>query len=428
MSPHCSAPAALFLCRYAWITGKKDHEPLLFREPMRILIVDDNANDRLILRSILEFHGCAVMEAQDGKEGLDLALRQRPELIISDALMPGVDGYQFLKALREHRGMDDIPFVFYTAVYTGKKESDLARSLGAAAFWTKPVGADELWRRISELSGQRGSLQGPAGAPETVKYQEFLEQYSSVVAGKLEEKVRDLEREVNDRKTAEETVTRQREELRALAARLAEAEEKERGRIARELHDQVGQNLTALGINLNLVLSQLPGPAEAKLCGRIEDSLELVERTTAMVRTLMMELRPPVLDDYGLAAAVEWYARQFQDSTGIPLSVRKDDRFPRFDPLREIGMFRIVQEALTNVAKHARAKQVTVSLDREGGRCRVIVADDGIGFEPDRARRPESGPAWGILNMMERARTAGGECTIESRPGQGTRVVLEVPA
>ncbi len=394
----------------------------------KILIVDDNDNDRLILRSILEYHGCAVVEARDGKEGLDRAAAQAPDLIISDALMPVMDGYQFLNALREQRLLTDIPFVFYTAVYTGKKENDLARSLGAAAFWTKPVGAEELWRRIQELPGRRRPLPATPGSGETVKHQEFLEQYSSVVAAKLEEKVRDLEREVTDRKSAEETVTRQREELRALAARLAEAEEKERGRIARELHDQVGQNLTALGIHLNIVLSRLSGAVSRELAGRVEDSLELVGRTTAMVRTLMMELRPPVLDDYGLAAAVEWYARQFQDCTGIPVVVKRDEGFPRFDPLREIGMFRIVQEAMTNAAKHARPREVTVSLERAGGRCRVVIADDGSGFDPAWSGRPADGPGWGIMNMQERARTAGGVCSIESAPGRGTRVILEVPA
>jgi len=390
----------------------------------RILLVDDNATDRLILRSIFEHYGCEVIEAADGREGLDRALRHLPDIIISDALMPVMDGYQFLKALREDERVRSIPFVFYTAVYTGGRESQLAISLGAEDFLVKPLSAPVLWGKISQTIEARATKRSVRQPGTTMDEDSFLKQYCAVVASKLEEKVGDLEREIAERATAEETVRSQHEELRALSARLAGAEEQERRRIARELHDQVGQNLTALGISLNILRMQLPPPVAGPLHARIDDSLRLVEETTGRVRELMTELRPPLLDDYGLAAAVEWYAREFGTRANLIVEVAAPRGQRRMEPAQEITMFRILQEALTNVAKHASASRVQVRMEDEGSLVRMLVRDDGSGFDPGVQSRAQR-PTWGLLNMAERARMIGGTCRIESAPGQGTVVVVE---
>jgi len=392
---------------------------------MKILITDDNATDRLILRSIFEHYGCEVIEAADGQEGFDHALRSMPDLIISDALMPRKDGYQFLKALKADERVRSIPFVFYTAVYTGGRETQLAISLGAEEFLVKPLSAPVLWEKISHIIQAQATPQ-PVQRPETAMDEDsFLEQYSAVVASKLEEKVRDLEREIAERTAAEETVRRQHEELRALSARLADAEEQERRRIARELHDQVGQNLTAIGISMSILRTQLPVSCAEPAAARIDDIQKLLEETTAHVRELMLELRPPLLDDYGLAAAVEWYVKEFGARTNLLVEVSAPSGQKRLDPAREITIFRILQEALTNVVKHAAASRVQVRLETDDRRFRMTVQDDGTGFDPrtgDRAQRP----TWGLMNMAELARMAGGEFRIESGAGQGTRVVVEV--
>ena len=389
-----------------------------------ILLVDDNAMDRLILRNIFEHYGCEVIEAADGQEGLDCALLHMPDIIISDALMPVMDGYQFLKALKEDERIRSIPFVFYTAVYTGGRENQLAISLGAEDFLVKPLSAPVLWGKISRTIQARVTKQSVQQPDISMAEDSFLKQYSAVVASKLEEKVRDLEREIAERRSAEETVGRQHEELRALSARLADAEEQERRRIARELHNQVGQNLTALGISLSILRVQLPPAGAGPLLTRIDDSLKLLEETTARVRELMMELRPPVLDDYGLAAAVEWYAKEFGDRANLVVEVTASGGRQRMDPAKEITMFRILQEALTNVAKHASASRVQVRLEHEGALVRMTVRDDGRGFDPGVQGRAQR-PTWGLLNMAERARMINGKCRIESTPGQGTVVVVE---
>jgi two-component system sensor histidine kinase UhpB len=220
-----------------------------------------------------------------------------------------------------------------------------------------------------------------------------------------------------------ESVSQQGEQLRALAVRLAEAEEAERQQIARELHDQVGQNLTALGINLNIVRSQIPEEAPDLVRSRLDDSLALVEETTDRVRSVMAELRPPVLDDYGLVAALRWYGGQFASRMDIAVEVQGEEPDPRLPARVESALFRIAQEALTNVAKHAQATQTTVTVEVEEETVRMVVADDGVGFstEPDERR------GWGLLTMSERAEAVGGRCHVESRPERGTGVTVEMP-
>jgi two-component system sensor histidine kinase UhpB len=229
--------------------------------------------------------------------------------------------------------------------------------------------------------------------------------------------------DITESKRVEKALQESTRQLRALSARLAEAEESERQQIARELHDQVGQNLTALGINLSIVLSQLPEEMADPLGSRLEDALTLVDETTERVRSVMADLRPPVLDDYGLVAALHWYVERFAERTEIAVAVEGEELDPRLFPRIENALFRIAQEALTNVGKHAQATQANVSLETDGETTRMTVIDDGVGFD---AAESDGSPGWGLLTMSERAEAVGGQCRVESRPGQGTRVVVEV--
>ncbi len=150
-------------------------------------------------------------------------------------------------------------------------------------------------------------------------------------------------------------------ELRALAARLAEVEEAERHHLARELHDEVGQGLTALGLTLTLLKTQMPQETAASLLNRLADAVVLVEKTGETIRNVMTELRPPVLDDYGLLSALRWYGAEFSRRTGIGVDVQGEEAAPRLARPVELALFRIAQEALTNVVKHAGASRVEVT-------------------------------------------------------------------
>ncbi len=223
-----------------------------------------------------------------------------------------------------------------------------------------------------------------------------------------------------------EAVRQQRQQLRALAARLTEAEESERQWLAQELHDQVGQNLTALGINLDIIRSLLPESPDEALLSRLEDTSKLLSQVTERIRGVMADLRPPVLEDYGLVAALRWYGALFNERTGIAVEVTGEEPDPRLVVSAENALFRITQEALTNVAKHAQAEQVWISVELDPKMLQLVITDDGVGFDP--ARLEESGRrrGWGLVSMTERAETVGGVCRIEPEPDGGTRVVVEV--
>jgi PAS domain S-box-containing protein len=225
-----------------------------------------------------------------------------------------------------------------------------------------------------------------------------------------------------------EAVSQQREQLRALAGRLAEVQEAERKFLAQELHDRVGRNLTALDFNLNIIRTQLSAAASgtAPIQARLDESLALVEQTAECIRDVMANLRPPVLDDYGLVAALRWYAAQFASWAGLIVTVQGEECHPRLAAPVETALFRIAQEALTNVAKHAQATEVVLTVAVKDGTARLIVADDGLGFERVTLAEITERQGWGLLSMSERAKAVGGWCRIESCPGQGTRVTVEV--
>ncbi len=205
--------------------------------------------------------------------------------------------------------------------------------------------------------------------------------------------------DITEQKNSEAALRAAADNLQALTRRLVEAEEAERRRIARELHDRVGQNLSALNINLDLAL----GAASASpLRQRIEDSVSLVDATLQSIESVMAELRPPLLDEYGLGAALGWYAEEFSHRTGIAVVLRDGkDAAAGLRPEAAVALFRIAQEALNNVAKHAGAKQVSVELACEAEEIVLRVADDGAGFDPAAAAR---GKRWARGGQRARRR------------------------
>ncbi|QWV91939.1 response regulator [Geomonas oryzisoli] len=161
---------------------------------MKVLVVDDSRNDRKITRYNLEWHGCHVVEAANGKQGLEMAAAEAPDLIISDCLMPVMDGFRFLRELKKFHELGKIPFIFYSAVYTGSREAELAASLGATAFLEKPMRPDALWEEVGRLLAAETGAEREA-EPHPLQEEDFLRDYSQVVATRLEEKVRELTEE-----------------------------------------------------------------------------------------------------------------------------------------------------------------------------------------------------------------------------------------
>jgi signal transduction histidine kinase len=202
--------------------------------------------------------------------------------------------------------------------------------------------------------------------------------------------------------------------------RVIEGQELERRRLARELHDETGQALTSILLGLKSIRSA-NGPQAAVQAE--EEVRGLVVQALQEVRRLAVELRPKALDDFGLVAALERLAESFTEQTGIAIAFQSLLPSARLTPEIETALYRIVQESLTNIVKHAQAHSVSIVLGRKSDSVSVIVEDDGVGFDPDRTR--EGG--LGLIGMRERVSLIGGRLTIESRPGAGTAFVAEVP-
>jgi PAS domain S-box-containing protein len=233
--------------------------------------------------------------------------------------------------------------------------------------------------------------------------------------------------DVTERAQAEERAQRYLDNARSLMKRLVDAQESERRRIADDLHDLIGQNLTALGIGLATLKTHPSAEVRDAVTPRIDAMAGLVEGTIDAIRGVMTDLRPVALEEFGLVAALRWYASVFTGRTGMKMSVSAPAEVRRLAPDAELALFRIVQEALTNAAKHSGGTAVEVAVAEAEGLIRATVEDDGRGFaDPVGARGAQRG-GWGLPAMRERAEALGGALRVEF-PGRGTRVVVEIPA
>jgi two-component system sensor histidine kinase UhpB len=230
---------------------------------------------------------------------------------------------------------------------------------------------------------------------------------------------------IENARLSEEAHERERR-LSELLRQAVGAQEAERQRIARELHDSTGQSLTAVALGLRgMETMLLADPSAAS-----EQMRELQSFCTGALRELrriIADLRPSQLDDLGLVAAVDWYVREFEDRSDVSTKlVIKGDPF-RLPSEFETVLFRIAQEALTNVARHARAAEASVLLSFEPARVHLTISDNGRGFDPAEMIQRDQLAGWGLIGIQERALLLGGQCEIDSTPGGGTRIRVSVP-
>ena len=229
--------------------------------------------------------------------------------------------------------------------------------------------------------------------------------------------------DVTERVRGEREIRESREQLRALAARLESVREEERTRIAREIHDELGQMLTGLKFDLSWLGSRIPKDSPS-LQERVTAMLSLTDSTIASVRRISSELRPGLLDDLGLGAAVEWLAQDFRSRTGIDCALESGLDTLALDTKLSTAVFRILQEALTNVARHSGATRVAISIRRDDGRLTLTVKDDGRGISEAEVAGKTS---LGLVGMRERVLLLGGEVRITGEPGKGTTVTARLP-
>jgi signal transduction histidine kinase len=212
-----------------------------------------------------------------------------------------------------------------------------------------------------------------------------------------------------------------------LLHRTVKAQESERQRIARELHDETGQTLTALGMGLRGLTDTIPNNPQ-RATQQAKQLEQLAVTGVEELQRLVGGLHPPQLDDLGLLAALRWYAGEIQNRYGLAVKVTSQGEPYELSPEIRIVMFRISQEAITNVIRHANAQQASICLEYDRDQVNLYLEDDGQGFDVESTLRDVSEkPCWGLLGLLERASLVGGECQINSRPGAGTLILVNVP-
>lgn len=355
--------------------------------PIRVLLVEDSPTDVLLLREALvrssevSFQIVHVEFLRAALDHLtrteDSASPESADVVLLDLGLPDSDGLETFLILQRHAPA--LPVVVLTGL-------------------------------ADETLGIRAVQEGA---------QDYL------VKGQVEGRM--LVRAVRyaiERRHAEETVRQYAERLEHLSRKLLEAQEAERRRLARELHDEIGQVLTAVKINVQAIRPHVSPEG----LPRVEESIEVVNRAIQQVRDLSLDLRPSLLDDLGLAAAVRWYVDRQAQRAGIAITAAIELVPGRLPPETETVCFRIIQEALTNVVRHSQARDVRIRLTCEAKELVLVIGDDGIGFDPATVDVDSgSGRGLGLLGMQERVHLVGGRLEITTRPGQGTELRVRVP-
>jgi signal transduction histidine kinase len=385
-----------FLYRAALINNPASApgEPMdsVVQEQSSVLAVDDDTRSLTALQGLLSDMPLQVVTAKSGEEALRRLLKQDFAVIVLDARMPGMDGFELARLIRERERSRHTPIIFLTGAYEDTPSMTRGYEAGAVDYIVKPLRPEILKSKIAV----------------------FVDLYRKNAA---------LRREVDERTAAEKHLKASQESLRALAAHLHSVREEEWTRIAREFHDQLGQALTGLKMDLGWIASRLPEGTQA-LRERTQSMSGLIDVTMETVRQIVSRLRSDVLDQLGLAAAIAWQAEEFQRRSGIRCSVSLPQATVQLDRSRATAVFRIFQELLTNVARHANATRVDVALRSEPGRLLLAVEDNGRGIDAEVARSPKS---LGLMGVRERVLPFGGRVDVAGVPGKGTVVKVTLP-
>lgn len=367
-----------------------------------ILIVDDIPVNLAVLVDYLTDVGFNVRIARSGESALQRVHYDAPDLILLDVLMAGIDGFETCRRLKSDPATSMIPVIFMTSLASAEDKVQ-GFEVGAVDYVTKPLQQSEVLARITT--------------------QLRLHQ----VAQQLRQEHRQLEISSHEEKARLFAAVRQQQaHLRLLTSKLTEVQESERRQLARELHDELGQALTAIRMDLAAVEKALPEEAAPHLLERLHEAAQLTEQTLEQIRELSLDLRPPMLDDLGLAPTLRWYLKRYQNRTKIATILTGVGAEYRLPMTVETALYRVLQEALTNVARHANADSVHLTLHYAPRYVRATCEDDGQGFEPDVVFEQEVG-SMGLWSMRERMTLLDGTLQIDSTLGRGTKLCFEVP-
>jgi PAS domain S-box-containing protein len=517
---------------------------------MNILIVDDKKEGRYMLESLLKGSGHEVVCAENGIEALEMLRKDSIDMIISDILMPKMDGFAFCRECKSDDSLRKIPFIFYTATYTDKKDEEFALSLGAEKFIVKPTEPNkflEILQGVIKEHKERTAVTAKKPAEEEV----YLVHYNKRLIEKLEHKALNLEKELADRKLAEQklleseikfrtlfeagaegilvadlakrkfkyanpTICRMlgyteselttmgvddihpseqlgyvldqfnaqargektlaenipcrrkdgtifyanistakavmegeecnigfftdvtnimhmqeklldnQKRLKALAAELSLAEERERRRIAMGIHDDLGQKLAMAKFHLQALQGSV---SDRNMRTALNNECILMDDILDDIHSLTFELSNPLLYEVGFESAVKsWLKTEIEKKAGLKCEFSSDGNKIEMDEDIKVVLFKAVRELLTNIIKHAKARTVKVGIAKQNTDVMVTVEDDGAGFDVSKLGLPSGTEGgFGLFSIKERLEYIGGQLEIESSPGKGTRIVMTAP-
>jgi signal transduction histidine kinase len=347
---------------------------------VNILMVDDQPAKLLSYEVMLEELGENLLKATSGREALEMLLKTDVAVVLMDVSMPELDGFQLAEMIREHPRFQKIAIIFISAVHLTDLDRLKGYQRGAVDYISVPVIPDLLRAKVS-------------------------------VFAELHRKARQLQ------------ILNQ--ELRRLSHSLMTAQDEERRRISRELHDGLGQDLTAVKMMLGGLVqpSQLKDSTENKTIAEI---LSMMDSAIEQVRTMSHLLHPPLLDEMGLLSALRWYTEGFAKRSGVETVLDLPKNFPRLEPEIEMAIFKIVQESLTNVFRHAEAKRVVVQLEDRDGCALVSIEDNGKGVGSGAEELHPDSYGIGVIGIKQRAAEYDGQVTLRNT-GSGTRVEVKIP-
>jgi signal transduction histidine kinase len=349
------------------------------------IVADDHQGIRHLIRSILEKDGLKVIEAKNGKEVLEVFNKEKPDLVLLDIFMPVMDGLDTCTQIKKLPGGSQVPVLIFTA-HGDIKNAEDAFKVGAADFINKPINPEELHHRVNRLLYLRAM---------------------------------EIEREA-----AEFEIHESYKKNRLLSRKVLRAYEEEKVRLAREIHDDLGMALTAIKLNLQLIKKDCADQGQG-FEEKLTTLVKLADKTLAAMRDKAFSMRPPALDDLGLVMVLDEMAKEFTRNTGIRVERKTTGRYNSLPLEVETALYRCVQEALTNAARHSSAGQVDLKLSFSPSQVKVSIIDDGIGFDPV-AGGLASGHL-GLKGIRERVALIDGKIDIKSSPGKGTAILITIP-
>jgi signal transduction histidine kinase len=350
-------------------------------DPVNILMVDDQPGKLLSYEAILRELNENLIKVTSGREALDTLLKNEIALVLLDVSMPDIDGFELANLIRQHPRYQSTAIIFISGVHLSDIDRVRGYQRGAVDYISVPVVPELLRAKVS-------------------------------VFAELYRKTRELEKVNDDLRLAEER-------LRRLTGHLMHVQDSERRRVARDVHDGLGQHLVAVKMGIDQFIRRVDDPEDGENLAEIS---ALLHRAITESRTISHLLHPPLLDEIGLESALNVYADGFAKRSGLSIQVHVAPDLGRLESDVETAIFRVVQECLLNVHRHSKSATAGVTLRREDDEIRLQVTDDGVGMATG-----QDGMGVGLLGIRERIRQLDGKLQIVSGDGKGTIVTARIP-